>query len=193
MNDLIIQERIEQKIYLIRSKKVMLDSDLAKLYGVTTEALNQAVKRNPDNFPSDFMYLLTKQEVAILRSQNVISRLQSTQNIELKEKWGGRRAPTKAFTDNGIAMLSSVLKSTRAIQVNIQIMRTFTRLRELIASNELIRQKIEELEKKCDQQFQVVFEAIRKIIELEPERPKRQIGFNAQKSASEKIQWEVMK
>ena len=223
MSTSIIQERIEQKIYLIRGKKVMLDGDLATLYGVKTKTLIQAVKRNEERFPKDFFYLLTREEVAILRSQIVTSRLQDVENKEVtnlryqigtsslqddvnkevtnfrefkqisSNTYGGRRYQIFAFTEQGIAMLSSVLKSKRAVQVNIQIMRTFTRLRELLASNELLRSKIEEMEKKYDQQFQVVFEAIKKLIEPEPEKPKRQIGFHAKQTASAKIQSEVMR
>jgi len=201
-----VQELIESKIYLVRGKKVMLDSDLARLYGVSTKKLNEAVKRNSDRFPGDFLYLLTNKEVAILKSQFATSKLQEPVNKEVTnlksqfatsslqafeskqlavtaslQTWGGRRKPVCAFTEQGIAMLSSILNSKRAIQVNIQIMRTFTRLRELLSSNELLRQKIEEMEKKYDQQFQVVFEAIKKLIEPDPPKPKRQIGFLSKK------------
>ena len=164
---LIPQEVIQNKIFLLRGKKVMFDKDLAELYGVETKALNQAVKRNIDRFPADFMFLLTPQEVAILKSQFVTS------------SWGGKRKPSHAFTEHGILMLSSILNSKRAIQVNIQIMRTFTQLREMLAGNKELRRKIEEMEKKYDSQFKVVFDALRKLFappDPEP-KPKGPIGF----------------
>ena len=142
---LIPQEIIQSKIFLLRGQKIMLDKDLAKLYGVATKVLNQAVKRNIDRFPSDFMFLLTPQEVTSLRSQFVTSTR------------GGLRYQPCAFTEHGILMLSSVLNSKRAIQVNIQIMRAFTKLREMLVSNKELRQKIEEMEKKYDHQFKIVF------------------------------------
>ena len=167
----ISEEVIQSKICLIRGKKVMLDRDLARLYGVQTKVLNQAVTRNLRRFPPDFMYQLTKREVAILKSQIVTSR------------WGGVRKPPFAFTENGVAMLSSVLNSKRAIEMNIQIMRIFTRLREILASHEDLRRKIETVEKnfsagfkKHEQQIQTIFMAIKKILEPPP-RPKRRIGF----------------
>ncbi len=164
---LIAQEVIENKIFLLRGKKVMFDKDLATLYGVETKALNQAVKRNIDRFPSDFMFLLTPQEVAILKSQFVTSNR------------GGLRYQPCAFTEHGILMLSSVLNSKRAIQVNIQIMRTFTQLREMLASNKDLRMKIEEVEKKYDGQFKIVFQAIRELFEPPAPKPKGPIGFHA--------------
>ena len=185
---------VENKIYMIRGKKVMLDSDLARLYGVSTKSLNLAVKRNPKRFPSDFMYPLSRQEVANLRFQIETSKPETIENtgvtilrsqiVTSKPGRGGRRYLTYAFAEQGIAMLSTVLNSERAIQVNIQIMRAFIRLKELVASNELLRQKIEEMEKKYDQQFQIVFEAIKKLIEPSPEesRPERRIGFNTGKA-----------
>ncbi len=161
---------VENKIYIIRGKKVMLDKELAELYGVRTKELNKAVARNRDRFPADFMFKLSKDEAEILRFQIGTSR------------WGGQRYLPHAFTEHGILMLSSVLNSRRAIQVNIQIMRTFTKLREMISSNELIRQKIEELEQKYekhDKQFKIVFEAIRELLETPAPKPKRSIGFHA--------------
>ena len=128
-------ERIQQCIYLIRKQKVMLDKDLAALYGVETKVLIQAVKRNIERFPSDFMYQLTDKEFAILRSQIVTSR------------WGGRRYKPYVFTEQGVAMLSSVLRSKRALAVNIAIMRTFVKLREILGSNDLLRRKIESMER----------------------------------------------
>ncbi len=187
-----VPEIIEKKIYIIRGKKVMLDSDLARLYEVPTKSLNLAVRRNPKRFPPDFMYLLSRQELASLRFQFETSKVESIENKEVanlrsqivtsKRGRGGRRYLTHAFTEQGIAMLSTVLNSERAIQVNIQIMRAFIRLKELIVSNELLRQKIEEMEKKYDQQFQVVFEAIKKLVEPLPGKPKRRTGFDAAKA-----------
>lgn len=142
----------------------MLDRDLANLYEVPTKVLLQAVKRNSERFPEDFMFQLTKNEYELLRSQIVTSR------------WGGRRYLPYAFTEQGVAMLSSVLGSKRAINVNIQIMRTFTKLREMIEGNKELKLKIEDLEKKYDKQFQIVFDAIKHLIEPEI-KPKRKVGF----------------
>jgi len=167
MKELITASQIEGKIFLIRGQKVMLSPDLAQLYGVEPRVLVQAVKRNRDRFPEDFMFQLTDREFTNLKSQIVIS------------SWGGsRRATPYAFTENGVAMLSSVLNSKRAIQANIQIMRTFTKLREMIAAHKDLVKRLNELEKKYDGQFQIVFEAIRQLIEVE-EKPKRKIGFIA--------------
>ncbi len=161
-------EVIEDKIFFIRGEKVMLDADLAKLYGVETKVLLQAVKRNIDRFPADFMFQLTNQELAILRSQIVTS-----------SPWGGRRYPPYAFPEQGVAMLSSVLNSPRAIKVNIEIIRTFVRLRQMLASNAELSGKLKELEKKYDAQFRVVFDAIRSL--MTPPEPKMQkIGFRAE-------------
>ncbi len=159
------QELVETKILLIRGLNVMMDKDLAKLYGVETKILIQAVKRNIKRFPKDFMFPLTDQEVAILRSQFVTSR------------WGGLRYNPHAFTEQGVAMLSSVLNSERAIQVNIQIIRTFTKLRQLMATHEGLRRKIEEMEKKYDHQFKIIFDAIKQLLEPPKQEPKKRIGF----------------
>lgn len=161
-------ERIENKIYLIRGLKVMLDRDLAVLYGVTTKVLKQAVNRNLERFPDDFMFEMSSVELINLRSQIVTSR----------RNWGGMRYQPYAFTEQGIAMLSSVLRSERAILVNIQIMRTFTKLRELISQNENLKRKIEALESRYDEQFKIVFDAIRRLIS-EDEKPTPEIGFRA--------------
>jgi hypothetical protein len=162
---LIPAEKIENKIFLIRGEKVILDKDLAKLYEVETRTLIQAVKRNIERFPQDFMFQLTKKEFDSLMSQFVIS------------SWGGTRKLPHAFTEHGVAMLSSVLKSKRAILVNIQIMRTFTKLRKMLLAHEDLKRKVEAIEKKYDRQFKVVFDAIRKL--LAPlEKPKRRIGFH---------------
>jgi len=167
MKALITTSQIEGKIFLIRGQKVMLSADLAQLYGVEPRALVQAVKRNLDRFPEDFMFQLTDTEFLNLKSQIVTS------------SWGGlRRATPYAFTESGVAMLSSVLKSKQAIQVNVQIMRTFTKLREMIVPHKDLARKLSDLEKKYDGQFRIVFEAIRQIIEVE-EKPKRKVGFIA--------------
>ena len=158
-------EQIEHAIFLIRGQKVMLDSNLAEIYGVATKVLIQAVKRNEDRFPDDFMFQLTEQELNILRSQIVTSR------------WGGRRYPPYAFTEQGVAMLSSVLHSARAVHVNIEIMRAFVRLRQMLASNVELARKLAVLEKKYDAQFRVVFDAIRELMTPPEPKKKRPIGF----------------
>ena len=145
----------------------MLDSDLADLYQAPTKAFNQAVKRNLDRFPDDFMFQLTEEEASLLRSQSVTS------------SWGGRRYLPYAFTQEGVAMLSSVLSSPRAIQVNISIMRVFVRLRELAGTHRDLAQQMAAMEKKCDAQFRVVFEAIKKLLDPPPAPAKRRIGFAA--------------
>ena len=142
----------------------MLDRDLAMLYQVSTKVLNQAVGRNIERFPPDFMFRLTKKEFDILRSQFVTS------------SWGGQRYLPWAFTEQGVAMLSSVLRSRSAIQVNIQIMRTFTKLREIVATHKDLQRKIEAMEKKYDQRFKVVFNAIKAILSMSESKTKR-MGF----------------
>jgi hypothetical protein len=159
-------EHIERLILLIRGHKVMLDSDLAELYGVTTKRLNEQVRRNLSRFPEDFMLQLTESETHLLRSQFATS----------KEGRGGRRYLPYAFTEQGVAMLSSVLSSERAVQVNIEIMRAFVRLRRILASHADLARKLEALEKKYDAQFKVVFDAIRELMKP-PESKKRPIGF----------------
>lgn len=149
---------------MIRGKKVMFGKDLAELYQVRTMDLNKAVKRNLERFPDDFAFRLNKDEFKNLIFQIGISR------------WGGTRKPPTVFTEQGVAMLSSVLRSRRAVQVNIQIIRTFTKIRELLASNRNLRLKIEAMEKKYDQQFQEVFKAIKMLVQ-EEEKPKKRIGF----------------
>lgn len=165
MKELIPTEVIEQKIFLIGGEKVMLDRDLAVLYGVKTFNLNKAVARNFDRFPSDFMFRLTEREFKNLIFHFGISR------------WGGTRKRPLVFTEHGILMLSSVLRSKRAAQVNIQIMRAFVKLRKMIASNATLRRKIEAMERKYDAQFRVVFDAIKKIL-IQEEKPRREIGFH---------------
>ena len=164
---LIPLERIEQSILLIRGQKVMLSTHLADLYNVETRVLNQAVKRNISRFPEDFMFQLNSAEAERLVSQNVIPH----------KKYFGGTLPY-AFTEHGVAMLSSVLNSPRAVQVNIQIMRTFAKLREIISLNKDLARRLDELENKYDTQFKVVFDAIRQLMApQEPQRPKRRIGF----------------
>lgn len=165
MTTLVPIELIASKIYLMRSVKVMLDRDLAELYGVETKVLKQAVRRNIDRFPADFIFELTKEENQSLRSQNVT----------LKRGQHSKYLPF-AFTEQGVAMLSSVLKSDRAIQVNIQIMRAFTQLRKMLSTHEDLKRKIESMEKKYDQQFQIVFEAIKQLLS-EEDKPKKKIGY----------------
>ena len=176
MNELIPIERIENKIYLIRGQKVMLDQDLAKLYDVKTHVLNQAVKRNTDRFPKDFMFQLTGQEYTDLACLSETSNLKSQIVIS---SWGGRRKLPQAFTEQGVAMLSGILRSKRAVQVNIIIMRAFVRLRQVLATHKELAHKLKELEHKYenhDVKIQGIFNAIRKLMEPPPEKPKK-IGF----------------
>lgn len=170
-NMLIPLERIEQKILRIRDCNIMLDEDLASLYGVEVRTLNQAVKRNIERFPDDFMFQLTVDEEARLRSQTVILKAGRGQH---------RKYPPYAFTEQGVAMLSSVLGSPQAVQVNIAIMRTFVRLRRMLGSNADLARKLNALEAKYDLQFKVVFDAIRKLMSP-PQPQKRKIGFTHDK------------
>jgi hypothetical protein len=169
MLDVVPIEMIEKKIYLIRGQKVMLDRDLAALYGVETRALNQAVRRNGDRFPADFMFSLTREEIRNLSQIVISSKMKHAPSVLV-------------FTEQGVAMLSSVLRSKRAVQANIAIMRTFVKLREMMASHKDLARKLEDLEKKYDGQFQVVFEAIRQLIAVE-ERPKTKIGYISESKA----------
>jgi phage regulator Rha-like protein len=168
MNSIIPAEHIERKIYLIRSEKVMLSSDLAELYGVQPKVLIQAVKRNIERFPEDFMFQLSNQEVFNLKSQIVTS------------SWGGvRRANPYAFTEQGVAMLSSILRSKQAVQVNIAIMRAFVKLREMLSTNKELAHKLAQLERKIekhDDEIKLIFDAIRELMRP-PEPKKRKIGF----------------
>ena len=162
-------EIIEQKIFMIRGHRVMLDKDLAELYGVSVKRLNEQVKRNTRRFPTDFMFLLTRQEVMNLRSQIATS------------SWGGRRYFPYAFTEQGVAMLSSVLNSERAIEVNIAIMRAFVRLRQILSTDKELAYKLKELEHKIekhDEDIQAIFDAIRKLMAPPPVKPKPLIGFH---------------
>ncbi len=171
--------QIESKMYLIREQKVMLDEDLAALYEVETKALNRAVKRNLERFPADFMFQLSADEFASLRFQYGTSNLKSqivTSN-ETPSGRGGRRYLPYAFTEQGVAMLSSVLHSERAIQVNIEIMRTFVRLRQMLVGNAELARKLNALEKKYDVRFKAVFEAIHELMSPSKPKKKRPIGF----------------
>jgi len=158
-------ERIERSILLIRGHKVILDRDLALMYGVTTGNLNKAVSRNLDRFPADFMFSLTRKEFENLKFHFGTS------------SWGGTRKPPRAFTEQGVAMLSSVLRSQRAVRVNIEIMRAFVRLRQMLATHADLARRLDELENKYDAQFRVVFDAIRELMAPPPEPPGKRIGF----------------
>ncbi|MCF8079862.1 MAG: ORF6N domain-containing protein [Desulfobacterales bacterium] len=170
MTELIPIESIVSKILYLRSEKVLLDRDLANLYGVETKVLKQAVRRNIERFPKDFMFELSKKEFENLRSQIVTS------------SWGGARYKPMAFTEQGVAMLSSVLNSPRAIEVNIAIMRAFVRLRKSFASKREIEKKLKELEnhlEKHDDDIKLIFEAIRQLMEPPEDEPRKKIGFTA--------------
>ena len=164
MPEIITTEAIASKIHFIRGVKVMLDRDLAELYGVETKVLTQAVKRNINRFPPDFMLELTKDEFKNLRSQIVTSNR------------GGARYMPFAFTEQGVAMLSSVLKSDRAILVNIEIMRTFTKIRHMISASDELKTEIEKLREQTDEKFQIVFEVLDQLLDSES-KTKKEIGF----------------
>jgi len=166
MAELISTEVIATRILIVRGKRVMLDSDLAVLYEVETKRLNEQVARNRKRFPKDFMFQLSREEADSLRSQIATS------------KRGGRRYLPFVFTQEGVAMLSSVLNSERAIMVNIQIMRAFTQLRRMLLTNRTLKRKIEEMEKKYDKQFTIVFQAIKQLLEPPLRKEKRVIGFH---------------
>ena len=164
-------DQIAHRIRLIRGQRVMLSTDLATLYEVEVRALVQAVKRNPARFPVDFMFQLTGEDMALLKSQSVIS----------SQGWGGGRHAPYAFTEQGVATLSSVLRSPRAVAVNIEIMRAFVRLRQLLATHADLAQKLAELERKYDVKFRVVFDAIRQLMEpADATRPRPEIGFRSE-------------
>jgi len=168
MAELLPVERIEKKIFLIRGQKVMIDRDLAELYGVPTGRLNEQVKRNITRFPDDFMFRLLRQEAEILKSQFATSR------------WGGSRKLPYAFTEQGVAMLSSVLHSERAIQVNIAIMRAFVKFKQILATHKEVSRKLKELEGRVDthdSDIKAIFEAIRRMVAPAPGTAKK-IGFN---------------
>ncbi|NQU05308.1 MAG: ORF6N domain-containing protein [Calditrichaeota bacterium] len=169
-------ERIEQLIFHIRNQKVMLDSDIARIYGVTTKRLNEQIRRNKDRFPSDFMFQLTKQEVTNLKSQIATS--------SGSVGWGGRRKPPNAFTEHGAVMIASVLNTPIAVQASIQVVRAFIQLRRMLASYDELSQRLDELEGKYDEQFGLVFKAIREL--MKPPDPKhRKMGFRIEDSEEE--------
>jgi hypothetical protein len=167
--NLISIDQIENVIYMIRGEKVMLDRDLARLYGVATGALNQAVRRNHDRFPKDFMFQLTSTEAAHLNLSQIVIGSQKHRDPRLRPY---------AFTEQGVAMLSSVLRSKRAVAVNIEIMRAFVKLRQMLASNAELARRLDELESNYDKQFKVVFAAIRQLMAT-PVRARKEIGFRS--------------
>lgn len=169
MKKLNVDSEVLEVIRIYHGKKVIFDFDLAKLYGVTTGNLNKAVSRNPERFPSDFLLRIPEQEVASLIFQTGTS----------KTRRGGRRKPVNAFTQEGVAMLSSVLRSNRAIKVNIQIMRAFVQLRSLLAAHLELAGRLDELESRYDKQFRAVFDAIRELM-TPPSPTRKQIGFHVQ-------------
>ena len=171
MSKSILTAQIEQVILLIRGQKVILDTDLARLYGVMSKRLNEQVRRNRKRFPADFMFQLSIQEVRNLRSQIATSR----------SRHGGRRYLPYAFTEHGAIMAANVLNTQRAIEVSVYVVRAFVRLREMIASNKELSRRLDELEKKYDSKFKVVFDAIRQLM-TPPELPRRRIGFRREES-----------
>ena len=169
--EMLPHKRIEKLIYFIRGQKVLLDRDLAELYTVETKALKQAVKRNIKRFPDDFMFVLNKEEFANWRSQIVTSN---------SDRMGLRHSPM-AFTEQGVAMLSGILNSDRAIEVNIAIMRAFVKLRRMLQEHADLSQKLASMEKKYDKNFRIVFDALKNLM-TEPEPKKKQIGFQVKES-----------
>ena len=161
----LVAEAIAGRIVTLRAERVLLDADLAELYGVETKTLNRAVKRNRDRFPDDFMFQLTGEEVGNLRYQNGTS------------SWGGRRYLPQAFTEQGVAMLSSILRSKRAVLVNVEIMRAFVQLRRILATHADLARKLAALERKYDSQFKSIFDAIRELMAPPPSKLRRRIGF----------------
>ena len=183
---LIPSEIIEKKIFFLRGQKVMLSSDLAELYQVEPRALIQAVKRNMARFPEDFMFQLTWDELSLLKSHSLISNdsratVSRSQIVTLKRGLNIKYLPY-AFTEQGVAMLSSVLRSQRAVLVNVEIMRAFVRLRQMLATNANLERRLNELERKYDSQFKVVFDAIRQLMASPEKQPKRKSAFNCGKS-----------
>ena len=186
MKQVVAQELIENRIFVIRGQRVMLDSDLSQLYGVKTFNLNKAVKRNINRFPIDFMFQLTKKEYDNLRFQFGIPSYDEEDSGILRSqivtsRWGGRRYLPYAFTEQGVAMLSSVLNSERAVQVNIIIMRAFVKIREILSTHKELAAKLRELEHKVskhDNDILMIFEAIRQLMAPLPEPPKKRIGFH---------------
>ncbi len=188
--NLIPAQRIERKILLLRGEKVLLDSDLAELYGVETKVLNQAVKRNLERFPEDFMFQVSKAEAALISRSQIVTleggitgkplekrAILRSQIVTLRHGEHLKYRPY-AFTEQGVAMLSSVLRSDRAIQVNLAIMRTFVQLRQMLATHSDLARKLAALERKYDSRFKIVFDALREMM-ADKKRPKREIGFHA--------------
>ena len=193
--EIIPVQQIANAIYWVRGEKVLLDFDLATLYGVPTKTLNQAVKRNATRFPEDFMFQLSAEETHFLRSQFVTAKSQTVDNQLILPKWSqfvtssrkhrGRRYRPYAFTEQGVAMLSSVLNSERAVKVNIAIMRAFVKLRQTLETNRELARKFSELEKrvgKHDEEIDAILEAIRQLM-APPEKPRREIGFHVREKA----------
>ena len=184
--ELVPLDRVESALLVVRGHKVMLDADLAALYGVETKILNRAVKRNIERFPEDFMFQLTAEEARALRYHSGTSTAAedeaSGSQFGTSIGRGGRRYLPYVFTEHGVAMLSSVLRSPRAVQVNIEIMRAFVRLRQLLQSNAALARKLAALENKMDGQFRVVFHAIRGLV-VPPSQPKRRIGFGSREDS----------
>ena len=164
-HDIVLSESVDLRILTVRGHRVMLDVDLAELYGAEIRALNQSVRRNRECFPDDFMFALSAEEWDAIRD-----------SIGQSRGWGGRRNPPLAFTEQGVAMLSSVLRSTRAVAVNIEIMRAFIRIREALQAHKDLAQRLDDLEAKYDSQFSVVFDAIRQLM-TPPTRPRKPVGF----------------
>ncbi len=167
MTGMIPAASLEQRIHLVRGVRVMLDEDLAQAYGVTTKRLNEQVTRNRKRFPADFMFQLTAEEASVLRSQFATSR----------SGWGGRRTRPRVFTEHGAVMLASVLNSPSAVAASILVVRAFIRMRELVAVHRDLAKRLDELERKYDAKFRVVFDSIRALMQPPQPPPKRQIGF----------------
>lgn len=173
----ITEQEVATKIYFIRNQKIMLDSDLAELYGVQTKVLNQAVKRKLHRFPKDFMFQLTEKEYLT----NLKSQFVTSSTITGKVKWGGKRKLPYAFTEHGTVMLASVLNSERAVAVSLQVVRIFIKLRQILETNKELAQKIEQLENKYDKQFKIVFDAIKQLLIQEDKVKTEPIGFKLPK------------
>jgi len=172
---LIPKERIINKIYWIRGQRVMFDVDLAELYDVPTKRLNEQVRRNKERFPDDFVFQLSELEMGVLRSQFATSNEKKLQKSQ--DDRGGRRYNVYAFTEQGVAMLSSVLRSKRAVAMNIHIVRVFTRMREMLLTHKELREKIDKMEQKYDKNFRVVFDALKQMLAMKEEEPRQEIGF----------------
>ena len=173
--------RLEEIIFTVRSERVILDHDLARLYGVTTKALNQAVRRNLKRFPADFVFHLTYQEVTGLRSQSVTSNVTMERSQSVTGSRGGRRSLPYAFTEHGALMAANVVRSPRAVEMSLFVVRAFVRLRRLFASNAELARHLDDLEKKYDAKFRVVFDAIRQLM-TPPAKARRSIGFKVEEA-----------